>query len=299
MTSFWSGWIILLTSVTLIATAWLLLGNRKAGARRENETTGHVYDGIEEYDNPLPAWWFYMFLITLIWGVGYLIVYPGMGNYAGLIGWTSTGQHQQRVAAAEERHRAMYDRYLAQPIAEIASDPDIRRMGMRLFGNNCAQCHGADARGGYGFPNLTDDDWIWGGSAEAIEHTLIKGRRAVMPAWGDVIGDQGVVQVTAYLLSLNNREPDTALAEAGKPVYQSYCAACHGAEGKGNIAMGAPNLTNGIWLYGGSRSEIAHSIRAGRNGVMPAFQDTLGPEKIHILSAWVYGLRDSQRSAGP
>ncbi|MBA6412562.1 cytochrome-c oxidase, cbb3-type subunit III [Parahaliea sp. F7430] len=296
MTSFWSLWIIILTSITLIGITWILLGNRKLGAKKEDQATDHVYDGIEEYDNPLPVWWFYMFVITIVWAVGYLIVYPGMGNYPGLIGWTQIAQYEERVGAAEERHRAMYDRYLAMPIEEIADDPVVRRMGMRMFGNDCAQCHGADARGGYGFPNLTDDDWIYGGEPEQIETTITQGRQAAMPAWGSVIGDQGVEQVTAYLLELNHRNPDAELAKAGQGVFQTYCAVCHGPDAKGNIALGAPNLTNGIWLYGGSESEIAHSIRAGRNGVMPSFKDTLGPEKIHILAAYVYGLRNSAQN---
>ncbi|MBN7798041.1 cytochrome-c oxidase, cbb3-type subunit III [Parahaliea mediterranea] len=293
MTSFWSAWVIVLTSITIIAITWLLLGNRKTGAKKEDTPTGHSYDGIQEYDNPLPAWWFYMFLITIVWSIGYLIVYPGMGNFAGLLGWTSTGQHAERVAEAETRYRAMYDRYLAMPIEEIADDPVVRRMGMRMFGNNCAQCHGADARGGYGFPNLTDNDWIYGGEPATIETTIVNGRKAAMPPWGNALGDKGVEEVTAYVLQLNNREPDAELAAAGEQHFKTYCVACHGPEGKGNPAMGAPNLTNGIWLYGGSRGEIAHSVRAGRNGVMPAFKDTLGPEKIHILTAWVYGLRNT------
>ncbi|GAB3277812.1 cytochrome-c oxidase, cbb3-type subunit III [Parahaliea aestuarii] len=293
MTSFWSAWIIILTSITLIAMTWLLLGNRKTGAKKEDTPTGHAYDGIEEYDNPLPAWWFFMFLITIIWGVGYLVVYPGMGNFPGVIGWTSTGQHAERVAAAEERHRAMYDRYLALPIEEIASDPVVRRMGMRMFGNNCSQCHGADARGGYGFPNLTDDDWLYGGDAATIEASITNGRQAAMPAWENVIGDRGVEEVAAYVLSLNNHEPDAGMVAAGEAHFKTYCVACHGPEGKGNPALGAPNLTDGIWLYGGTPSEIAHSVRAGRSGVMPAFNHQLGPEKIHILAAYVYGLREA------
>jgi cytochrome c oxidase cbb3-type subunit III len=294
MTSFWSAWIIVLTSGTIIFFTWLLLANKKTGARKEDTPTGHQYDGIEEYDNPLPTWWFYMFLITIIWGIGYLIVYPGMGNYAGLIGWTSTGQHAESVAKAEAKHRAMFDRYLAMSIEEIADDPVVRRMGMRLFGNNCAQCHGADARGGYGFPNLTDNDWIYGGEAKTIETTIIGGRQAAMPAWGSVLGDKGVEEVAAYVLKLNNHHPDEALASAGEKHFKTYCVACHGPEGKGNPAMGAPNLTNGIWLYGGTAGEIAHTVRSGRNGVMPSFEKTLGPEKIHILAAYVYGLRNAQ-----
>jgi cytochrome c oxidase cbb3-type subunit 3 len=290
MASFWSYWIIILTTVTIVGISWILFANRKREQQSTEKTTGHIYDGIEELDNPLPAWWFYMFVITIVWGIGYLIVYPGMGNYAGAIGWTQVGQYDKEVAAAEEKYREMRDRYLALPVEEIAVDPAVRKMGMRLFANNCAQCHGADAGGAYGFPNLRDDDWLYGGDAATIKATLVNGRQAVMPAWGSVIGDEGIADVTQYVLSLNGRDVDPAKAEAGKTVFQTYCVACHGADGTGNPALGAPNLTNGVWLYGGSAEQISQTLHAGRNGMMPAFKDTLSEDKIHILTAYVYGL---------
>jgi cytochrome c oxidase cbb3-type subunit 3 len=290
MASFWSYWIIILTTVTIVGISWILFANRKREQQSTEKTTGHIYDGIEELDNPLPAWWFYMFVITIVWGIGYLIVYPGMGNYAGAIGWTQVGQYDREVAAAEEKYREMRDRYLALPVEEIALDPAVRKMGMRLFANNCAQCHGADAGGAYGFPNLRDDDWLYGGDAATIKATLVNGRQAVMPAWGSVIGDEGIADVTQYVLSLNGRDVDPAKAEAGKTVFQTYCVACHGADGTGNPALGAPNLTNGVWLYGGSAEQISQTLHAGRNGMMPAFKDTLSEDKIHILTAYVYGL---------
>lgn len=290
MTTFWSLWIIILTTISLIGITWILLANRKTKQLHADNTTGHEYDGIQEFDNPLPAWWFYMFLLTIIWGVGYLLAYPGMGNFPGLLGWTQLGQHEEEVAKADAKYREMRDKYLAMPITEIASDPVVRKMGQRMFGNNCAQCHGADAKGRYGFPNLSDDDWLYGGSPENIKTTLQNGRVAAMPAWGSIIGDAGVSETTAYVLSLNGRDVDANLVTAGKAVYQTYCIACHGASGQGNVAFGAPNLANGIWLYGGSETQVAHSIRAGRSGQMPAFKNTLSEEKIHILSAYVYGL---------
>jgi cytochrome c oxidase cbb3-type subunit 3 len=290
MTSFWSLWIIVLTTITFVGITWILFGNRKRDAKETEQTTGHAADGIEEYDNPLPAWWFYMFVLTIVWGIGYLIIYPGMGNYPGLIGWTQVGQYDKQVAAADTKYRAMRDRYLALPIKEIAGDPAVRKMGMRMFANNCAQCHGGDARGSYGFPNLADNDWLYGGSPADIKHTLVAGRQAAMPAWGSVIGEQGITDVTAYILSINGREAETGQATAGKQVFETYCVACHGANAEGNIAMGAPNLTNGIWLYGGSAEQIGHTLRTGRNGMMPAFKDTLSEDKIHILAAYVYGL---------
>jgi len=291
MTSFWSNWIIILTTITIVGITWILLANRKGSQRSgDAETTGHVYDGIEELDNPLPAWWFYMFVITIVWGVGYLVVYPGMGNYAGLLGWTQVGQHERSVAQADEKYREMRDKYLALPIAQIATDPKVLKMGQRMFANNCAQCHGADAKGRYGFPNLTNNDWIFSGTAEGIKATITGGRRAAMPAWGEILGDQGVKEATAYVLSLSGRQGNKEDISAGETRFNMYCAACHQADGTGNPAMGAPNLANGIWLYGGKSEQISQSIRAGRNGVMPAHKDTLTEDKIHILTAYVYSL---------
>lgn len=290
MTNFWSLWIIVLTTITIVGISWILLGNRKGEQQSSEKTTGHVADGIEEYDNPLPAWWFYMFVLTIVWGIGYLIAYPGMGNFPGLLGWTQVGQYQNSVARADEKFRAMRDRYLALPIEEIATDPAVRKMGMRMFSNNCAQCHGADARGSYGFPNLADDDWLHGGSPADIKASITGGRQAAMPAWGSIIGEQGVTDVTAYVLSINGRVADAAQVAAGEKIFQTYCIACHGVDATGNTALGAPNLKNGIWLYGGSAEQISHSVRAGRNGVMPAQQDVLSEDKLHILAAYVYGL---------
>jgi cytochrome c oxidase cbb3-type subunit 3 len=273
-----------------VGITWILFANRKREQQSAEKTTGHEYDGIQEYDNPLPAWWFYMFVLTIVWGAGYLIIYPGMGNFAGLLGWTQVGQHDRQVAAADEKFRTMRDRYMALPIEEIASDPAVRKMGMRMFGNNCAQCHGADAKGSYGFPNLADGDWIFGGTPDGIKASITNGRQAAMPPWGSIIGDKGVTDVTAYVMSINGREADTAQVAAGEKVFQTYCVACHGADATGNPALGAPNLKNGIWLYGGTPEQISHSIRAGRNGVMPAHKDTLSEDKIHIITAYVYGL---------
>lgn len=289
MSSFWSLWVIILTTITFVLILWVLFANRTRETK-DVGTTGHVYDGIEEFDNPLPAWWFLMFMITILFGIGYLIVYPGMGNYPGLLGWSQVEQHDTEVARAEEKFREMRDRYLALPVEEIAADPAVRKMGQRLFSVNCATCHGSDAKGAYGFPNLTDDDWIWGGSAEAIKATLINGRQAAMPAWAAILGDKGIEETTAYVMSLSGREVDESLLPAGEKHFQTYCAACHQASGIGNPALGAPNLTNGIWLYGGSAEQIAHTLRAGRNGNMPAFDQTLSEDKIHILTAYVYGL---------
>lgn len=290
MDSFWSWWVIILTSITIILVTWVLFANRTGDQNPDGDTTGHVYDGIEEYNNPLPSWWFSMFLGTIIFSVGYLIVYPGMGNFPGVFNWTQVGQHDRNVAKADEKHRDMRDRYMAMPVAEVAADPAARKMGMRMFSNNCAQCHGADAKGAYGFPNLTDSDWLYGGTPDAIKASITNGRMAVMPAWGSIIGDAGVTEVSGYVQSLSGRDIDAKVAEAGQKHFQTYCVACHATDGTGNPALGAPNLANGVWLYGGSDEQISHSVRAGRNGVMPAHKDMLGEDKIHILTAYVYGL---------
>lgn len=289
MSSFWSGWIIVLTSITLVLITWLLFANRKRNPIDET-TTGHSYDGIEEWDNPLPGWWFSMFLITIVWGVAYLVAYPGMGNFPGLLGWTQLEQHEKEVSVAEAKYRGMRDKYLAMSIEDIYQDPRARKMGMRIYGNNCSQCHGLDAAGAMGFPSLADTDWLYGGSADMIKHSIVNGRQAVMPPWEAILGEDGIAEATAYLLSLNARDANPALVDAGEKHYQTYCLACHGPEAKGNPLLGAPNLTNGIWLYGGNEEQIAETLRAGRNGQMPAFGDKLGEDKIHLVAAYVYGL---------
>ncbi|NBR41063.1 MAG: cytochrome-c oxidase, cbb3-type subunit III, partial [Alphaproteobacteria bacterium] len=236
MTEFWSWWIIILTSTQIVLAVWILFSNRKKQTG-EVKTTGHTFDGLQEFDNPLPVWWFYMFVLAVVFAVGYLILYPGMGNWKGLIGWTSVGQYEARVAAADERYRAMRDRYLALPVEEIAQDPKVRKMGQRLFGNNCAQCHGSDAMGAYGFPNLTDDDWLYGGSAETIKATLLHGRQAGMPAWQAILGDNGIEETAQYLMSLNKREADPEKVIKGEQHFMTYCTACHGMDAKGQKLM--------------------------------------------------------------
>ncbi|MEE4191990.1 MAG: cytochrome-c oxidase, cbb3-type subunit III [Halieaceae bacterium] len=290
MSSFWSAWVIILTVVTFIGTFWVLFANRTRAPADPEQTTGHAADGIEEYDNPLPYWWFLMFMITMVFGIAYLIAYPGLGNFPGLLGWSQVQQWENEVARAEERFSAVRYRYLAMPVEEVLEHPEALRMGQRLYGVNCSVCHGADAKGAYGFPNLADGDWLWGGTPDAIKHTLIHGRQAAMPAWEAALGDTGIRNVAAYVVKLSGRDVNEEMAAAGKAQYDILCVACHGPEGKGNPVLGAPNLTNGIWLYGGSESEIQHTLRVGRNGVMPAFGDQLSEDKIHLITAYIYSL---------
>lgn len=299
MSTFWSLWIIGLTLTNLVLVTWVLFANRKVAVSDEdtpeNKTTGHVYDGIEEYDNPLPRWWFMMFVGTLIFTAIYLALYPGLGTWKGLLGWTSTNQLEREIEKGQESYVESFGRFAEMPVEELAQDPLALKMGLRIFANNCAVCHGADGGGNYGFPNLTDNDWLYGGSPEQIKHTLINGRNGQMPAWGPIIGEKGVVNVAEYVLSLSGKEHDADKAEAGKQVFTQNCASCHGADGTGSYVFGAPNLTDDIWLYASGKpenlaAEIRHSVRNGRSNVMPAQKDMLREDKIHLLTAYVYSL---------
>ena len=299
MSTFWSLWIIILTTTNLVLLLWILFANRKRAVvgeeSTEAKTTGHEYDGIEEYDNPLPRWWFYMFLLTFVFSVGYLIIYPGMGAYEGIKGkdgkaWTSVNELRGHQAEAEKVYAETYGVYSKMPIEEVAKNPDALKMGFRLFSNNCAVCHGADGGGNPGFPNLTDKDWLYGGTPEKILETLVNGRNAAMPAWGSILGEEGVAEVAEYVLQISGSEHDAAKAEAGAKLYATNCVACHGADGKGNQLVGAPNLTDKIWLYGGEPATIRQTLRDGRNGVMPAQKELLKEDRIHLLAAYVYSL---------
>jgi cytochrome c oxidase cbb3-type subunit 3 len=299
MSTFWSLWVVALVVITIVGCCWVLFANRKVEIRAEREKeegrakTGHIYDGIEEYDNPLPRWWFNLFVATVIFAVVYLILYPGLGNFQGLLGWSSSGELKADVAAAEERYGPIFEQYGQVPVKELAADPQALKIGRRLFANNCALCHGTDGRGSYGFPNLADDAWLYGGSPEAIKTSIVQGRNGMMPGWGNVIGEAGVTQVAEYVFRLSGRPHDADLADKGKSVYATYCASCHSPDGKGSTAMGAPDLTDDAWLYGSSPRLVKHSIRNGRSGNMPAHGELIGEDRIHLLTAYVYSL--SQR----
>lgn len=304
MTSFWSWYITLLSLGTIAALVWLLLATRK-GQRHDSteETVGHSYDGIEEYDNPLPRWWFLLFVGTVIFALGYLVLYPGLGNWKGVLpgyedGWTQVKEWQREVDKANEQYGPLYAKFASMPVEEVAQDPQALKMGGRLFASNCSVCHGSDAKGAYGFPNLADDDWLWGGAPETIKTTILHGRQAVMPAWREVIGEEGIRNVAGYVQTLSGRNTPEGISvdiEQGQKIFTANCVACHGAEGKGTQAMGAPDLTDNVWLYGSSFAQIQQTLRYGRNGRMPAQDEILGNDKVHLLAAYVYSL--SQQSA--
>lgn len=298
LSSFWSAWIIIITLGTIGLSVWILLANRRTDktpdADGNIETTGHAADGIEEYDNPLPKWWFHLFIVTVVFALGYLVLYPGLGNYAGVLGWTQEGQWEEEVADAEERFTPIFARYQEVPIPELAEDPEAMLVAERIYQNNCAVCHGSNAQGGYGFPNLTNDDWLYGGEPENILATLNNGRNGLMPSWQQ-LGANNIENLTQYVLSLSELEHDEARAEQGESTFMAVCAACHGPSGMGNTALGAPNLTNDIWLYLAPGQSVGDSVRQtlrnGRNGHMPAQAAYIGEERVHLVAAYVYSLR--------
>lgn len=295
MSAFWSAWVSVIALAVIFGCTWLLFATRKSEKFKESteETLGHEFDGIAEYDNPLPKWWFQMFLGTVVFGLGYLALYPGLGNFQGLLGWSSHGQWEEEMQHAEEVYQPVFAKYASLSIEEL-QDPSNEtglRMGQRMFANNCAVCHGSAGTGAYGFPNLTDGDWLYGGDPATIKTTITNGRQGAMPAWGPVLGEDGVRDVAAYVQTLSGMDNvDADAAARGQTQFQALCAACHGPDGKGIQALGAPNLTDDTWLYGGSFEQIAHTIRNGRAGVMPAHQALLSEDKIHLIAAYVYSL---------
>jgi len=294
MSNFWSCYIIAIVALNIGLCLWLLNWTCKISSdEKGGETTGHSFDGITEYNNPLPRWWLWLFYLTIAFGLCYLTLYPGLGKYPGYLHWTSHGAHDQEQMEYEKQYAPMYAAYYAVPLEKLAKDSSALQVGNHLFEINCAACHGSDARGARGFPNLTDKDWLHGGSPQQIEETILNGRDGQMPAWGPILGEQGVKEVANYALSLSDRKVDPALATVGKPRFAAMCAACHGGDGKGNQAIGAPNLTDTIWLYGGDEATVIKTITFGRNGHMPAWKDTLGPERVHLLAAYVWSLSNS------
>lgn len=292
MSTFWSWYVAVIAVANIVACYWLIkwATKRRSGEAAEGDVTGHIWDGtLQEYNNPLPNWWLWLFYITIIFGLVYLVLYPGLGNYQGIQKWTSTGQYQNEMAQAEETYGPIFAGYAKMDIPALAANPEAMDAGQRLFLTYCATCHGSDAGGARGFPSLKDNDWLWGGDPESIQTTILNGRNGIMPSHAH-LGDEAIENVAAYVMTLSGREADPDKVSAGQQVFAQNCAVCHGPEGKGQTMMGAPNLTDNIWLYGGSPGVIRQTIKNGRSGKMPAHKDFLGEDKVHLLAAYVYSL---------
>ena len=311
ITPFWSMYVAGLTILSIAFCIFVLIvaAKRKAVMREtrdasgkvvlvEDQTTGHVWDeNIVELNNPLPRWWLWLFVITVVFAVVYLVLYPGLGSAKGTLGWSSVGQLDSELKKSRETTEPIYAAFKGKSAAELAKDPKAMAIGDRLFQNNCATCHGADARGNKGFPNLTDKDWLWGGSPEQIEQTIAKGRTGVMPPMAAAVGTpQDVQNVANYVLSLSDSPHNSLAAQLGRPKFAA-CAACHGPKGEGNQALGAPNLTDKIWLHGWGENAIVSMITNGKTNIMPAHESRFTPEQIHVLAAYVWSLSNSSAAA--
>ena len=310
---FWDLYIALISVVSIVACALFLKSQsvRRAGGSGETTghpggvpttghpggvpTTGHMWDeDLAEYNNPLPRWWSWLFYMTIVFSLAYLILYPGLGSWRGTLGWSQVGQLREETAAAQAKFGPLYEKFAATDVEALSKDPQALAVGQKLFLNHCAQCHASDGGGSRGFPNLTDMEWLWGGSFEAIETSIRDGRTGVMPPWGEVLGDERTRDVANYVRSLSGLDHDKAAAARGKESFV-MCAACHGPEGKGNVALGAPNLTDKVWLHGSSEAAIIETITRGRASQMPAHRELLGEARVKLLAAYVYGLSQTER----
>jgi cytochrome c oxidase cbb3-type subunit 3 len=329
VSGFWPVYGGVRTALSLAGCAWLLVVTGRARAPAADTaasggrvpprasdaatsdappTTGHVWDDdLTEYNNPLPGWWRNLFWITMIFGVVYLLLYPGFGSLKGALGWSSASAYAIERRQVDERTRPMFEQYLKTDLVALSADPQARAAGERLFLNYCAVCHGSSATGSRGFPNLADNHWLYGGDPKVIETSILEGRMGVMPALGPALGDEGVRDVVDYVRSLSRLTHDSLKAQLGKPLFLQNCAACHGADGKGNVAVGAPDLTDDDWLYGSSQATITETVTKGRHTdvtpgtlAMPAWKDVLGEARVHVLAAYVWGLSkpSAQGAAG-
>jgi cytochrome c oxidase cbb3-type subunit III len=293
---FWDVYVAILSVVSIVACGLFLKSQSVRKVPGAAPTTGHTWDeDLAEYNNPLPRWWSWLFYITIVFALAYLVLYPGLGSWRGALGWSQVTQLEQELAAADKRFGPIYEKFAALDVEALAKNPEALAIGQKLFLNNCAQCHASDGGGSRGFPNLTDRDWLWGGDPATIKATITNGRTGTMPPFGPALGEQGVKDVAHYVMSLSGLTHDSLRKARGEPVFKSTCAACHGPEGKGNPALGAPNLTDRIWLHGSGEPTIIETITRGRSGQMPAHKELLSEAKIHLLTAYVLSLSQPPR----
>ncbi|MBV8209599.1 MAG: cytochrome-c oxidase, cbb3-type subunit III [Burkholderiaceae bacterium] len=301
----WDYFVAIISITSIAGCAVFLKMHSKVRAKLDEQgrpqTTDHVWDeDLREYQQPMPRWWVVLFYLTVAFGLTYLLLFPGLGTrYKGVLKWTSVGQFRSEVATADARFGPMFDAFLHRDLVDVAADPRAHQIGERIFLNNCSQCHGSDARGGNGFPDLTREEKIWGGTPEAIETTITGGREATMPPLAAVVGsDDDVKDLANYVRSLSHSTHDAARASRGQPKFV-ICAACHGPEGKGNQQIGAPNITLAVLRYGSSVDAVVDAIQHGHHGVMPAWKDVLTPAQIHLAAAYVYSFSHPAAGAKP
>ena len=290
VSDFWNLYVIVIVVGSILACAVLLIVQGKA-TFTPGKTMGHVWDEtLEEYNNPMPKWWSWLFVITVVFAFVYLAMYPGLGNFKGMLGWTSVGQHKAEVDKVDAAVKPLFDKYMAMDIKAVAADKQAMEMGKRLYLTYCMQCHGADARGAKGFPNLADGDWLYGGEPDQIKETIAGGRMGVMPPH-EQLGADTIKDLANFVRSLSGLPNDSVRAGKGKEVFTSAgCVGCHGPEATGMHAVGAPNLTDKVWLYGSSVATITETITKGRQNQMPAWKEFLGDAKVHLLAAYVFSL---------
>ena len=299
--AFWANYVAVATVAGILACALLLwLTARKKVVASDDNTTGHVWDeDLREANNPLPLWWVGLFVITIVFGLAYLAFFPGLGSFNGKFDWSADGQYRQEVAQADQALAPVYAGYAAMPVDQIAADPKAVAIGERIFMNNCALCHASDARGSKGFPNLSDTDWLHGGTPDKIIETIVKGRVGDMPPMAAAVGTpEDVRNLAQYVLSLSGRSTDSVRAGLGKSKF-SACAACHGIGGVGNTALGAPRLNDDIWLHGFGEDAIVAIINRGRHNVMPGQEGRLTEAQIRVVASYVWGLSNKPPAQQP
>jgi len=293
LSNFWHWYVIIITVVTILGCWWLLRWTKGISNRKEGETgsTGHTWDGdLQELNNPLPRWWLQLFYATIVFALIYLAIYPGLGNFPGLLGWSQESQYAEEMQVARRHQDEVFAKYMQMDNKTLIANKQANATGHRLFVNHCAMCHGSDARGARGFPNLADNDWLYGNSFDTVMQSITDGRSGVMPPIGAGLESHEVDELVAYVRGLSGQKVDADLAASGKDHFQMLCSPCHGPGGSGNQALGAPRLNDNIWLYGGDPETIAETIRKGRNGKMPAHKDSLSPDRRRLLAAYVLSL---------
>ncbi len=290
VSGFWNLYVVVIVLASILACAVLLYMQGKA-TFTPGKTMGHVWDEtLEEYNNPMPKWWSWLFVVTVIFALVYLALYPGLGKFQGVLGWSSVGQYNAERERMDATVQPMYSKYLGMDVKALAADKQAMETGKRLYLTYCMQCHGADARGSKGFPNLTDSDWLYGGEPDQIKQTIAEGRMGVMPPHAQ-LGADTIKDLANYVRSLSGLPNDSVRAAKGKEAFTSAgCVGCHGMDAKGMQALGAPNLTDKVWLYGSSEATIVETISLGRQNKMPAWKAFLGDAKNHLLTAYVYSL---------